>query len=97
VDFVWLVVPAAVGVFVLRAVLIARKLRLAGRNLTMADARALREARRALQNHRGHLERAVAAPKAHLAAAKRLSRLPARTPATGVDAMVEDFLPERRL
>jgi len=100
VDLVWLVIPAAVGIFVLRTVLIARKLKLAAKMPSAADVRALREAKRALRVHREHLEDAVAAPKQHLAAAKGLSRLNgprARAPSTGMDAMVEDFLPERRL
>ncbi len=43
---------------------------------------------------------AIASPKAHLASAKRLSRLShpgSRAPGSTLDRMVEDFLPERRL
>lgn len=99
-DLVWLVIPAAVGLFVLRTVLIAWKLKLAAKSPSAADLRALRDARKGLQVHRAHLEDALAAPKEHLAAAKglpRLNGLRARTPPTGMDAMVEDFLPDRRL
>ncbi len=99
-DLVWLVIPAAVGIFVLRTVLIARKLKLAAQNPSKADIRALREAKRFLQIHRERLEDARVAPKQHLAEAKGLSRLSVprfRAPSTGVDAMVEDYLPERRL
>lgn len=97
---VWLVIPAAAGIFVLRTLLIARKLKLAAREPGSVDVLALREARQRLRVHREHLEDAVASPKEHLAAAKGLARVPrsrARTPTTGLDAMVEDFLPERRL
>ncbi len=98
-DLVWLVVPAAVGIFLLRTVLIARRLKLAAGHPTESDARALREAKRGLQAHREHLRDAVASPARHFEAAKQLSRMPsprARPPATGLDAMVEDFLPDRR-
>lgn len=99
-DLVWLLIPAALGLFALRTVLIARKLKLAAKEPSLADLRALREARRSLGAHREHLQEAVASPKAHLAAAKGLSRVPsprARSPATGLDAIVEDVLPEGRL
>ncbi len=99
-DLVWLVIPAAVGLFVLRTVLIARKLKLAAQDPTAADRRALRDAKRALKDHRARLEDVRAAPSQHLAEAKGLSRLAiprVRPPSAGVDAMVEDFLPERRL
>lgn len=98
-DLVWLVIPAAVGIFALRTVLIARKLKLAARDATVADAKALRDAQAGLRAHREHLEGARAAPGQHLAAAKQLGRsaLTPIRPAKGVDAMVEDFLPERRL
>ncbi len=99
VDLVWLVIPAAVGIFVLRAVMIARKLKLAAQAPTLADVKALRDAKESLRAHEDHLEAAIAAPKAHLAAARNLSRLStprARAPSGGLDSMVEDFLPERR-
>lgn len=95
----WLLIPAAVGLFALRTVLIARKLKLASKDATLADARALREAKAGLRAHRDHLEEALAAPGQHLRAAKELGRAamsPAR-PSKGVDAIVEDFLPDRRL
>ncbi len=98
-DLVWLVVPAAVGIFALRTVMIARRLKLAAQGAPRADAKALREAKAALTAHRDHLADAVAFPKRHLAAAKQAGRTamtPVR-PARGLDAMVEDFLPERRL
>ena len=93
-------IPAAVGIFVLRTLLIARKLKLAAQEARSADLIALRQAKQGMRVHRDHVEAAVAAPKEHLAAAKRLSRVPrsrARSPPTALDAMVEDFLPERRL
>ncbi len=65
-----------------------------------SDLRALREAQESLRAHREHLEAARAAPEQHLAEAKGMSRFSAprvRAPSTGVDAMVEDYLPERRL
>lgn len=95
----WLVIPAAVGLFVLRTVLIARKLKLAAANAGETERLALREARRGLHAHREHLEGAIAAPKQHLAAAKGLGRAAmshAREP-KGLDAMVGEFLPEQRL
>ncbi len=99
-DLVWLLIPAAVGLFALRTVMIARRLKQAAKDPSLADRRALREAQRSLRVHRELLQDAVAKPKEHLAAAKGLSRTAsprARAPATGLDAMVEDFLPERRL
>ncbi len=98
-DLIWLVIPAAVGLFVLRTWLIARKLKLASETPWLADARALREAKDGLRAHRDRLEEAVAASKEHLKAAKALRRvaIPPRRPVKGVDAMVKDFLPERRL
>lgn len=99
-DLAWLIIPLAVGLFTLRTVMIGRRLKLAASNPTLADVHAFREAKRNLQAHRNELEAAVASPKAHLASAKRLSRLSAprsRTPGSTVDRMVEDFLPERRL
>ncbi len=98
-DLVWLLIPAAVGLFALRTVLIARELKQAAKDASLADRRALRDAQRSLRVHREHLQAAVEKPREHLAAAKGLARLPARAraPATGLDAMVEDFLPERRL
>ncbi len=99
-DLVWLLIPAAVGLFALRTLLIARRLKAAAKSPALADRRALRDAKESLRAHRDHLDAAVASPREHLAAARGLSRQPrarARTPATGVDAMVEDFLPDRRL
>lgn len=97
-DLLWLVIPAAVGLFALRTLLIARKLKQAAGNATEADRRALRDARESLRAHRGHLEEAMAAPRAHLAAAKQLRRsaLAPPKPSGGLDAMVADYLPERR-
>lgn len=98
-DLVWLVIPAAVGLFALRTLLIARRLKAAAQSPTLVDLRALREAKESLRAHREHLDAAVASPREHLAAARVLSRVPRarpRTPVSGMDAMVEDFLPDRR-
>lgn len=98
-DVVWLSLLAAVGIFVLRTLVIARKLKRAAKEPSAGDLHALREAKQALRVHRDLLEGAVASPKQHLAAAKGLARLPplrARAPPRGLDAMVNDFLPERR-
>lgn len=89
--------PAAL--FLLRALAIARRLKRASEAATAADVRELRQAREALRAHRAHLRDDVAAPRTHLAAARDLRRSavrPARAP-KGLDRMVEDFLPERRL
>ncbi len=99
-DLLWLVIPAALGLFALRTYWLARRLKLAAQMPTNADLRALREAKASLQAHQDQIQEARAAPREHLAAAKRLSRLPAarsRPPSSGVDAMVEEFLPEQRL
>lgn len=99
-DLTWFVIPAAVGLFVLRTVLIARRLRTAASSPTLADVRALGEARSNLHGHRASLEASIEDRKGHLAEAKRLARLPGRSaPFTNsrIDRMVEDFLPERRL
>ncbi len=97
-DLVWLLIPAAVALFALRTLFVARRLKAAAQTPTLADARALREAKRGLQAHRGALEDARAAPRRHLEAAKGLPRAAVAQgrAAKGVDAMVEDFLPERR-
>jgi len=99
VDWTWLLIPAAVGLFVIRTVMIARKLKRAAANPTLADLRALREAKRSLSGHRDRLREAVADRTAHLNAAKRLSRLPSprlRPSESRVDRMVEPFAPERK-
>lgn len=97
VDLVWLVIPAAVGIFLIRTAMIARRLKTAAANPTLTDVRALRDVKARLGEHRGALESAVGAPKDHLEAAKRLSR-PARprTASSRVGRMVEDFAPPRR-
>jgi hypothetical protein len=89
----WLVIPAAVGLFLVRTLMIARRLKAAAQNPTLADVRALRGAKRALKAHRMELGSAVSTSKGHLAAAKRLARLPPtprRSPNSRVDVMVED-------
>ncbi len=99
-DLTWLIIPLAVGVLTLRTVLIGRRLKQAASNPILADVRAFRETKRDLQAHRKELDAAIASPKAHLASAKRLSRLShpgSRAPGSTLDRMVEDFLPERRL
>ena len=99
-DLVWLVIPAAIALFVIRTVLIARRLKMAAQLPWASDTRALREAQKGLHVHREQLEDARAAPGQPLAQAKELSRLSVprvRAPSNGMDAMVEDFLPDRRL
>lgn len=99
-DLIWLLIPAAVGLFALRTWWVARSLKLAAQIPTSSDRRALREAKQSLRAHREQLHEARAAPKQHLAEAKGLSRFTVprvRAPSTGVDAMVEEYLPERRL
>lgn len=98
-DLTWLIIPLAVGVFALRAVMLARRLKTAARDPTLADIRAHKDARQNLRVHREELDAVLASPKAHLASAKRLSRRPAersRRESSNLDRMVEDFLPERR-
>ncbi len=75
-DLLWLVIPAAIAIFVLRTIVMARSLKAAAADPTLADARALRAAKRSLKAHRDRLNEAVAQPKGHLDAAKRLSTLP---------------------
>lgn len=97
-DLAWLIIPAAAGLFALRTVMIGRRLRRAAAGPALTDLRALRDAKASLRAHRDHLEAAVASPKAHLETAKALGRVPAPpAPGTRVDAMVADFLPEKRL
>ncbi len=98
-DLTWLVIPVAVSLFLARTAMIARKLKIAAANPTLADTRALREARRSLKAHRGKLDEAVASAKGHLEAAKGLSRVPsprARVPESRVARMVEDSAPTRK-
>ena len=75
-DLLWLVIPAAIAIFVLRTIVMARSLKAAAANPTLADARALRAAKRSLRAHRDRLSEAVAQPKGHLDAAKRLATVP---------------------
>lgn len=97
-DLTWLVIPAAVGLFGLRTAMIARRLKAAAQTPSLADTRALVDAKASLSVHRDHLEAAVASPKAHLEAAKSLGRLHEPSSARSrMDRMVEDFLPDRRL
>ena len=44
-DLLWLVIPAAIAIFVLRTIVMARSLKAAAANPTLADARALRAAK----------------------------------------------------
>ncbi len=75
-DLLWLVIPAAIAIFVLRTIVMARSLKAAAANPTLADARAFRAAKRSLKAHRDRLNEAVAQPKGHLDAAKRLATVP---------------------
>ena len=75
-DLLWLVIPAAIAIFVLRTIVIARSLKTAAANPTLANVRAFRAAKRSLTAHRDRLTEAVAQPKGHLDAAKRLSAVP---------------------
>jgi len=99
VDPAWLLILAAIGLFLGRAALIARRLKQAASSPTLPDARALREARQGLKAHRESLDEAVAGTKGHLAEARRLASRTSgrgRAPASRVSAMVEDFTPDRR-
>ena len=75
-DLLLLVIPAAIAIFVLRTIVMARSLKAAAANPTLADARALRAAKRSLKAHRDRLNEAIAQPKGHLDAAKRLATVP---------------------
>ncbi len=94
----WLVIPAAVGLFLVRTVMLARRLKSAAANPTLADTTALREAKRSLKAHRAELGNAISAAKGHLEAAKRLARAPSpdgRSKASGVRRTVEDAFVSR--
>jgi len=96
VDPLWLVIPAAVALFLARTAIIARKLKIAASNPTLVDTRAFRDAREGLRAHRAPLDEAVAAPKGQLEAAKRLSRsAPRARVVSRVARMVEDAGHER--
>jgi len=93
----WLVIPAAVGIFLVRTLFIARRLKTAAANPTFADVRALREAKRSLNVHREQLDQAVASTKGHLEAAKRLAHPNARPERPSqITRIVEDASPARR-
>lgn len=99
VDWTWLLIPAAVGLFLVRTVIIARKLKRAAANPTLADLRAFREAKRSLNGHRERLQEAVSNRRVHLEAAKSLSRVPSprvREPESRLARMVERFAPDRK-
>lgn len=88
----WLVIPAAVGLFLVRTVMLARRLKIAAANPTLADMRGLHEAKRSLKAHRAELGNAISATKGHLEAAKRLARAPSpdgRSKASEVARIVE--------
>ena len=75
-DLVVLVIPAAILLFVVRTLMIARSLKAAAANPTLADVRAFRAAKRSLKAHHDRLDEALAEPARHLAAAKRLATVP---------------------
>ena len=94
----WLVIPAAIGLFLVRTVMLARRLKIAAANPTLADARALREAKLALKAHHAELRSAISATKGHLEAARRLARAPSpdgRAKASRVRRTVEDAFVSR--
>lgn len=95
-DPVWLVIPAAVGLFLVRTLFIARRLKTAAANPTLADVRALRDAKRGLNAHREQLEEAVASTKGHLEAAKRLAKPHPRSEPSRIARRVQDPAPARR-
>jgi len=99
VDLLWLVFPAAVGLFLLRTVMIARRLKAAMRNPSLSDVHGLREAKGHLTAHREHLEAAAASPRIYLAAAKGLGAIPRPRgfgPRAVREPFMEDALPGRR-
>lgn len=98
-DLTWLVIPVAMGLFLARTAMLARRLKLAAANPTLADRRAFREAQRSLNLHRTKLEAAVAERRTHLEAERRLSRpRPSRGRASEsrVARMVEESMGTRR-
>ncbi len=98
-DLVWLVIPAAIVLFIVRTFMIARSLKVAAASPTLADVRAFREAKRSLRAHHDRLTEAVAQPKGHLEAAKRMAAVPkprAVMRAPRLPPIVEDVAPERR-
>jgi hypothetical protein len=76
VDVIVLVIPAAILLFLVRTLMIARSLKAAAANPTLADIRAFRAAKRSLEAHHDRLDEALAEPGNHLAAAKRLATIP---------------------
>ena len=99
VDLLWLVIPGAILLFIVRTLMIARSLQAAASNPTLADIRAFREAKRSLRAHHDRLREAVAQPKGHLQAAKRMAAVPrprATTRPGRVSPIVEDAIPDRR-
>lgn len=75
-DLVALAIPAAILLFVMRTLMIARSLKAAAANPTLVDLRALHAAKRSLRAHRQRLDEARAEPANHLAQAKRLAAVP---------------------
>jgi len=97
VDLVVLVIPAAILLFLVRTLMIARSLKAAAANPTLADVRTLRAAKRSLKAHHDRLDEALAEPGNHLAAAKRLATVPKRRTSTRSSrAPAGDLLVERR-
>lgn len=75
-DLSWLVIPAAILLFVVRAWMIARSLKAAAANPTGAEKHALRAAKRSLTTHHDQLHASIAQPKQYLDAAKHLATVP---------------------
>lgn len=75
-DLLWLVIPGAIVLFIVRTLMIARSLKAAAANPTLADIRGLRAAKRSLGAHKEMLEAALGQPSVHLDAAKRLAAVP---------------------
>ncbi|HYM39944.1 MAG TPA: hypothetical protein VEY12_07360 [Thermoplasmata archaeon] len=66
----WMVILIAVGVFVLRVVYLAKRLKSAARAPMLADTRALEEAQRALDAHHESLDKAKQTLTANLGGAR---------------------------
>lgn len=94
-----LVIPAAILLFVVRTLMIARSLKAAAANPTLADLRAFRAAKRSLKGHHDRLDEALAEPGNHLAAAKRLAAVPKTrmsTRSSSTAPLADEILVERR-
>lgn len=87
----WVVVLIAIAVFVGRVFYLAKRLKSAARSPTLADLRALEEAKRSLDQHRESLEQAKGTLASNLGGARDTLRRYKRPLGTAIDGRRRDL------